>query len=160
MKTRPLILMLAALALAAMVAAPVASAAKKKPRPSAKVVKKLFSEDWDTEFEHTTGGPGTISLRFTKLQFGKTRRSGHESLYIPYGTWKTPVRATIVQTIRQESKEIELSSPFVQPESAGTRTVTVTRIVAVGDFYRTKLGWQYVKKGAKTKELSRKTESL
>ena len=132
----------------------VANAKKKPPRPAAKVVKALFTDTWDTEFEHSTGGPGTITLKFEKIRFGKTRRSGAESITIPYGTWITPVQATFVQTINHTSSEPELSSPFVQPTSPSSTYTEVTRVVAVGNFYKSSFGWRYVAKGAKTQTLS------
>ena len=148
---------LAVFGLAALMLVPVATAdakKKKKPRPTTKVVKALFTDTWDTEFEHSTGGPGTITLKFEKIRFGKTRRSGAESIQVPYGTWITPVKATFVQTIKHTSSEPELSSPFVQPTSPSSTYTEVTRVVAEGNFYKSSFGWRYVKKGAKTQTLS------
>jgi hypothetical protein len=150
---------MAVFGLAALMLVPVATAdAKKKkkpPRPTAGVVKALFADTWDTEFEHSTGGPGTITLKFEKVRFGKTRRSSAgESIQIPYKTWITPVQATFVQTIQHTSSEPELSSPFVQPTSPSSTYTEVTRVVAEGNFYKSSFGWRYVQKGAKTTTLS------
>jgi hypothetical protein len=127
---------------------------RKPPRPTTKVVKALFTDTWDTEFEHSTGGAGSISLRFEKIRMAKPRRNRGESIQLPYGTYYTPVQATFVQTIEHTSSEPELSSPYVQPTSPGSTYREVTRIVAVGNFYKSSFGWRYVPKGAKTQKLS------
>lgn len=147
---------IAAFAIVAVLGGATADAKKRPPRPTVKIVKALFTETWDTEFEQSTGGPGTITLQFEKVRLAKTRRaSAGESIQIPYGTWITPAQATFVQTIRHESKEVELDSPFVQPTSPGSTYTEVTRVVATGNFYKSPFGWRYVQKGAKTRTLSR-----
>jgi hypothetical protein len=131
-----------------------AEAKKKPPRPTVKVVKALFTNTWDTEFEHSTGGPGTITLKFEKVRIAKPRKNRGESIQLPYGTYYTPVQATFVQTIEHTSEEPDLSSPFVQPTSPGSTYREVTRVVAEGNFYKSPFGWRYVKKGARTQRLS------
>ena len=148
---------LAVLGLAATILVPVATAdarKRKPPRPTVKVVKALFTDTWDTEFEHSTGGPGSISLKFERIRIAKLRKNRGESIQLPYGTYYTPVQATFVQTINHTSSEPELSSPFVQPESPSSTYTEVTRVVAEGNFYKSSFGWRYVAKGAKTQRLS------
>jgi hypothetical protein len=131
--------LLAALGLAALVAMPVfgaatADAKRKLPRPTPSVIKKALTETWDTEFEHTTGGPGTISLRFESIKRGKTRKTfcGLEPCI------GTPVKAVFVQTIHYT-----------------TGGVDVSRITQLALFYKGDFGWQYRPKGAKVKLISR-----
>lgn len=131
--------------------APVAEA--KPPRPSKQIVKKAFTTTWDTEFENVTGGEGTIKLRFLKIRYAKTRRSGRESITIPYGTWITPVKVVFLQTITRTTEGMKYSSPYI-PDEPDTRSVTVNRVVAAGNFYKGDFGWEYVPKGAKSKQIS------
>lgn len=130
---------LVALALAAAVAVPVlgagtADAKRKLPRPSTSAVKKALTETWDTEFEHSTGGPGTISLTFQSVRRGKARRTfcGLEPCV------GTLVRAVFTQTVRYT-----------------TGNVDVSRITAKALFYRDDFGWVYRPKGAQVTLVSR-----
>ena len=152
---RMLVCVVTAISIVALAGTGVADAKKKPPRPTAKVVKKLFTNTWDTEFEHSTGGPGSITLKFQKVRIGKTRRNRGESLQMPYGAWYTPAQATFTQTIDHTSCEPELSSPYVQPTNPCSNYKEVNRVVATGNFYKSDFGWRYVAKGAKSKTLSR-----
>lgn len=131
---------LAALGIAALVAVPAfgagtAEAGKRKlPRPTPTVIKKALTKTWDTEFEHSTGGPGTISLEFKSVRRGKTRRTfcGFEPCI------GTPVKAVFVQTVRYT-----------------TGGVDVSRVVQQALFYRDDFGWKYRPKGADVTLISR-----
>lgn len=131
-----------------------ADAAKRKPRPSAAVVKAAMTETWATEFGKNTGG--TVTLQFESIRFGKTRRARYDSRLIPWGTWITPVQARFVQTYRYSTDPgPELSSPFVGPTTAPvTPRTDVTRVIQEALFYRTAFGWRYVQRGAKTQVIS------
>jgi hypothetical protein len=150
---RALLCAISAISVVALVGTGAAEAKKKPPRPTVTIVKKGFTNTWDTEFEHTTGGPGSITLKFEKVRLGKTRRNRGESIQMPYGTWYTPAQATFVQTIDHETCEPELSSPYVQAENPCTTNHQVTRVVATGNFYKSDFGWRYVPKGATTKTI-------
>jgi hypothetical protein len=131
---------MAALVIAMLVAVPAVGAGtaearkRKLPRPTPTVIKKALTETWDTEFEHSTGGPGTITLQFKSIARGKTRRTfcGFERCV------GTPVKAVFVQTVRYT-----------------TGGVDVSQITQLALFYRDDFGWKYRPKGADVKLISR-----
>jgi hypothetical protein len=131
-------LLLAALAAVALLTASVnvaaADAAKRKPRPSAKVVKLVVSEHWDTDGT----GPNYTELTFHKVKIGKPR-DRHVNERAPADI-VTPVTVKFTQTITYG------------PEP-GMRDVTRVTLRAL--FYKGEFEWTYWQKGAKLKVIER-----
>ena len=143
----------AVLALVAVLAFPAMAEAARKPRPSAAVIKAALTDSWATEFSKSTGG--TISLQFERIRLGKTRRARYDSRLIPWGTWITPVQAQFIQTINYSTDPGPvLTSPLLGPTQPVAQRTDVTRVVQEALFYKTRFGWRYVQRGARTQVIS------
>ena len=108
--------------------------AKKKPRPSVAVVKKVITEHWDTDGT----GPNRTTLKFHSVKRGKTR-SRHVNERAPADV-VTPVTVVFTQTV-------------VYGEGPGMRDVA--RITQRALFYKGSFSWTYHSKGADIKYIER-----
>ena len=108
--------------------------AKKKPRPSVAVIKKVISEHWDTDGT----GPDRTTLKFHSVKRGKTR-GRHVNERAPADI-VTPVTVVFTQTV-------------VYGDGPGMRDVA--RITQRALFYKGSFSWAYHSKGADVKYIER-----